>query len=196
MLHEIGRELETRLKAIGCPMPVIDGDGDASAHNTTTYARERIVVEHDIDAGDQFGSPLSQRSTPAQSFVRVFAAKVTIYAQSTKNGAQPFEHIRRAEHALDLVLSSLDEVVRARKNRLVFTGGAFSTPKDLANSERWGGAVYELKFTVDRGVVKQTWAYERAPTLELGADLIATTTKVSLANGPADAEPETACGGD
>lgn len=195
MLHEIGRELEAKLQALGCPLPVIDGDGDASAHKTTTYARGRIVVEH-VQGGDQIGPVRSQRPTPQQSFVRVQGAKLTIYAQSTKAGAQPFEHVRVVEHALDLVLSCLDEVVRKRGNTLAFGPCGLTTPEDLEGSERWGGAVYELNFSVDRGVVKQTWKYEREPTTELAAGMIATTTKVSLANGPADAAAETACGGD
>ena len=193
MLHEIGVQLEAALSELGCPFRVIDGDDDENAHRTTTYGRERIVFEHDDSAGDSFTLPVVQRQHPSHSFVRVVGAKITIYAQSAKSGAKPFEHRRRAEHVLDLVLSSLSDVVAKRKNRILFNGGAFIRPDDLARTETGGGAVYELKFTIDRGVVKQSWAYETAPTLTLGTGLIRNRTEV-FGTDP-DAEAEAACGG-
>jgi hypothetical protein len=122
---------------------------------------------------------------------RKIAAKVTIYAQSPKAGAMPFEHERRAEHALDLVLVGLEVVARTRQNQWTPVRGRWVPPADLAESERFGGAVYELAFTFDRGVWVQTWAGDKRPEASLGA--IKSRTRVHL-NGMEDESSETACG--
>lgn len=187
MLHEIAVELGARLRALGCPVPVVDGPEPTK---TTTGARERIVLEHD-DAGDRFDSAQAQRGTPTHVRARVVAAKATIYAQSTKAGAHDFEHRRRCEHTLDLVIAGLNDVIAARKNRVEFTGGRFVKAEDLTRSEVIPGAIYELTFTFDRAVRAQRWDYDLAPTLELEAGLIHSTTQVT---GPGVVVPETNCG--
>lgn len=193
MLHEIGIELQAKLRALGCPLPVIDGDDNDAALRSTTFGRERIVFQHDDGAGDSFARPKVQHQRPSHGFVRNVAAKLTIFVQSAKAGAQPFEHRRRAEHALDLVLVCLDEVVRGRDNTWSLNGGSFIRPEEFERTEHGGGAVYELKFSIDRGVAKQTWAYELAPTLTMPDGMIRTRTDVFGTDTEAPAE--VACGG-
>lgn len=199
MIHEIGVELQAELAAKGVPFRVVDGPEDTQ---TTTWGRERIVIERDEDRGDSFGPVKSQRANPKHRFTREIGAKITIYTQSTRSGAQGFEHFRRADHALDLVLVALDKVVRTRRNTLTISGGRFLRPADLENSERRGGAVYELTFTVDRAVYEQKWDGSIAGEWTVTPGSIANTTKVSALGGPDDddnpqtppATAETACG--
>lgn len=186
MLHEIGVELGAALAAQGCPLRVIDGPEPTK---TTTYARERIVIEHD-DA-DGFVPTQSQHRNPKIRMVRNVAAKVTIYAQSPAAGAMEWEHTRRAEHVLDLVLVALDYVVSVRKNRWTIKGGGFVRPDDLAKSDTQGGAVYALTFAVERGVYEQKWNGDVRP--QVTGVPITSTDRITLAHGPSDQVPETAC---
>lgn len=200
MLHEIGLELQAALRARGCPLVVVDGPEDTKA---ATYGRERIVIEYDFDRGDSFGPVRSQRANPKHRFVSDEGAKITIYTQSTKPGAQPFEQRRRAKHVRDLVLIALDEVARTRRNVLTLAGGRFVRPEALEGTERdSAGAVYELTFSVDRAVHEQRWDGSIAGEWTVTAGSIASTTKVSALGGPDDddnpqtppATAETACG--
>lgn len=188
MIHEIGVELGAQLKTRGVPFAVVDGPEQTV---TTTGARERIVIEHDEKAGDRFTAPFSQRPNPSHRKTRGIGAKITIYAQSAKAGAMPFEHRRRAEEVLDHVIVCMDHVAGVRKNAWTATGGAFVQPADLAKSEKISGAVYELRFTFDRAVMDRTWAGDAKP--EAAIQNVAGTDKITLANGPADQTPETGC---
>lgn len=193
MIHEICTELQLALLAKGCRFPVLDREPTT----TTTFGRERIVVEHD-DGGDSFGPVLGQHKNPKQRMTRKVGAKATIYAQSPTAGALEFEHRRRAEHVLDLVLVCLDDVIRIRKNAWTPSGGKFVVPDDLAKSDAYAGAVYELKFSVDRAVNVQTWAGAARPEYALADGVFKGATKVSLKGGVDDdgdpSTPETACG--
>jgi hypothetical protein len=200
VIHEIGVELEAALKAKGCSMfPVADGP-EATA--TTTFARSRIVIAHD-EGGDAFSPVRSQSSGKAKHrFTRAIGCKITIYAQDPRAGARPFEHRRRAERVLDLVLVALAGIAATRKNALSVKGGRFVQPDDLAKSEEIGGAVYELLFTFDRAVIDRTWAGAERAEATLASGSITSTTKVSLKGGADDdddpttvpATAETACG--
>lgn len=189
MIHEIGRELQAALRAKGCPFNVVDGpEGQA----TTTYARERIVIEHD-EAGDSFGPTRSQSRNPRNRMIRNVGVKITIYAQSSASGALEFEHRRRAEHVLDLVLVALEKVITARHNGWVVKAGRFINPEDLAKSETIGGAVYELSFTVERGVFDTTFTNAARPEFTMGAGGISSTTR-AMRPGADEADAEIACG--
>ena len=154
MIHEIGVELQAALKLQGCPLVVIDGP---ERTQTTTFARERLVIEHD-DGGDTFGPARSQAKNPDIRMIRNIGVKITIYAQEPAVGAIDFEHRRRAEHVLDMLLVALEKVALARKNGITFKSGKLIVPEDLAKSEEREGAVYELSFSIERAVGQRTWA--------------------------------------
>jgi len=187
MMHDIGKELAAQLAQQDCPFKVVDGP---EATGTTTYARERIVVEYD-EGGDRFGPPRSPRPNPKHIMTRSVGGKITIYAQSGYSGAKEFEHRRRAEHALDMVLVGMHKVARLSKNSWTPTGGKFIQPADLENSERPAGAVYELSFTFDRAVVDRTWAGDALPEtiIDGGEDGIGVDTETHVSvNGSEDFE--------
>lgn len=197
MIHEIGTELKARLVVAGCPIPVVDGPEQSK---TVTWGRERIVIER--SGKDSFGPVRSQHINPKHRYTRKISGKITIYAQSPVSGATVFEHERRADAILDQVLCAMAYVKAARKNAFEPTGGQFFLPEDLKESERRGGAAYELTFTFDRGVSERTWANAIRPEFTFGSGSITHTTKASMAHGPDDdndpntvpATAETACG--
>ncbi len=200
MIHEIGKELKARLVAYGCPIvTVVDGPEETTP---TASARERIVIERTADPP---ATPVrGVHINPKHRMTRPCAAKVTIYAQAADSGAMPYEHRRRAEHVLDVVLVALDDVFRVRRNRWVDGGGSFVLPGDMAGTAKIGGAVYERALTFDRAIEVRTWAGAKRPELVMGVggSKITSTTKVSTAHGPDnDSNPdnvpaaaETACG--
>lgn len=178
MIHEIGVELNAALGAKGCPFGVIDGP---EFRETTTFGRERIVIEHD-PAGDSY-TPRQQTDTnPRTRRTRNIGVKVTIFAQNPSKGSQYFEHVRRAEHVLDMVLIALDVIVVARRNRVSFKSGKFVYPADLKDSETPGGAKYELLLTIDRGVADRTWAGAALPTVVVSAVAPGTGPGVVITN--------------
>lgn len=196
MIHEVGVELDTELRRKGCPLRVVDGP---ERREPNTFGRERIVIEHD-PSGDSFGSKHLANVNPKTFLTRSIGVKLTIFAQSPNAGANEFEHRRRAEHALDLVLVAINRIASIRKNAWSPKSGRFVLPDDLSKTETAGGAVYELNFTFDRGVAERTWAGDARPTAAAaGFDR---TTKVSLKGGPDDdndpstvpADAETSCG--
>ncbi len=179
MLHEIGRELEAKLLAKGCPFKVVDREALKPA-----TSRNVIVIEHD---GDTFGPPRLLSTNPKRHYTRVIGVKLTIYAQSANAGAAEFEHRRVAERVLDLALVSLRKVLAERRNAFAIKGGKYVVPADLEKSEAQGGAVYELSFTLEHGVAEHTWAGANAPEGVI-ADVQSTTEVKPAAS---DEDPET-----
>lgn len=182
MLHELGRELEAALVLRGCPFKVLDRE----AFKPTAH-RNVLVIEH--DGGDSFGSVKSQSSNPKRYYTRSVGAKLTVYAQSTKQGAQEFEHRRLAEHVLDLALVELRRVCSERNFLPEIGKGQFGEIADLAKSEVQGGAVYELAFTFDRAVEEMLWdsSFDAELTISAG-NAVTTTTSVAVATSTAPAE--------
>lgn len=162
MIREIGVELQERIRDRGCPLPVVDREQT----KTTTWGRERIVIERD-EAGDRFDFTRSQRRNARVVAVQLVGAKLTIYAQSGKSGALPFEHERRAQSILNCVIAALSKIQSIRKGRTAFLpdSGAFVVPPDLEASERRNGAVYELKFSFPLAIPDVTFKGEAKPEI-------------------------------
>lgn len=188
MIHEIGVELGKELASKGCPFAVIDGPEERP---TTTFARERVVIEHD-PSGDSFGSRHTADKNPRTRLTRITGVKITIYARHPNGGAIYWEHKRRAEHVLDMVLIGIDVIAKTRKNLCAFKSGKFVKPEDLKDSETPGGAMYELLFTFDRGVADRNWDGTAQPTATVGDGTMRNRTVV----GDSDGDTETACGGE
>lgn len=167
MLHEIGVELEAQLEARGCVFPVIDGP---EFRPTVTFARERIVLEYDMTGTEGYLAKHNSKINPTARYTRNMACKATIYVKAPKPGALYMEHQRRAEHVLDQVIVGLQKVALPRQNIFLPTSGHFKLPDDLKESETPGGAVYELFFNFDRGIVDQNWNFSPDPTATIVAE--------------------------
>jgi hypothetical protein len=155
MIHEIGRELDAKLRAKGCPFKVIDREV------TKPTAWKNVVVIEDMP--DTVGPARSQSLNPKRYFTRYLGGKLTIYAQSTKTGALEFEHKRIAHQVVDLALVALRKIGAERRQPVVIGRSEFVKIADLEKSERPAGVVYELEFTVERAVEDRTWVGAAAP---------------------------------
>lgn len=186
MIHEIGKELQTQLRAQGCPLPVVDGPEPPS----TSWVRERVVIEY--GTGFSFESTQSQHLNPKQPCNFRLPGKVTIYAKSSKAGALFFEHQRRALLVARQVTNALIKVFRERKNPIALPKGDFVPPADLEKSDSPGGACFAMTFEFLTGNPDVTFAGEAADEATIGADTIQSTDRVRFVNG-APGSGDTAC---
>lgn len=194
MIHEIGVEINQKLAGLLCPFRVVDGP---EATGTTTGARERIVIQHD-ESGDSFSPARKNNVNPVQRAIRNIGVKLTIYAQASALGSAHWEHRRRAEHVLDLLIVALDSVLKTRRNGYSINGGRFISANDLDKSEVIPGAIYELRLSIERGIYDTNWKYDKRPEVAIGGPggvSIDSTTEVYLTNGPDSAVAEIGCGG-
>ena len=185
MIHAIATELGAALREQKCPIAVIDGKESTTA---TTAARERIVVEHDDQAGDSFVAPRGAHANPRMPRGRMVGVKITIYAQATSVGASSpaaWEHRRRAERILDLVIPAIHAITSERRVQYELRRGGFVPLEDQAESDIESGAVYELSLSVERGVFDTTWAGAKRPETTVGEDgvSISTTVRASVDGG-------------
>jgi hypothetical protein len=151
LIHEIGRDLEAKLRAKGCAFTVVDRE----EFKRTGWVSNRIVID---ETGDTFGPARSQSINPRRYYTGNIGASIRVYAKSAKAGAKEFEHRRLARVVVDLCLVALRTIRAERKTGLAIGAGAFVEIEDLEGSSSKGGAVYDLAFTVERGVADRTFA--------------------------------------
>lgn len=187
MIHEISVELQTELRVLGVPFPIVDGP---EATKPVGWGRERIVVEYDVDGTDSFARPRTTSANPKRRYLSLEACKVTIYAQSPSAGATVFEHRRRAKSIRDRVVVALEIVAAKRKNAYQPSRGRFIVPVDLEGAEIPGGAAYELAFGFERAIETRKWTGEKQP--EGNITDVGSTTKVFRPGGAGAGD--TACG--
>lgn len=165
MIREIALEAQKILADLGVPFSVV---ADKETTETATWGRERIVIGYDVDGTDSFVPAHQVHVNPKQRFAADEACIARIYARSTQPGATVFEHRRRVKLARDKLVWALFVVSRKRRNRFNPTSGRLFTPDDLKDTERDGGAAYELRFTFSRGMDNRTWAGAAAPEVTVG----------------------------
>jgi hypothetical protein len=183
VIHEVAVNLGQQLAGRKCPIPVLDGP---DRRLPTTFGRERIIVEHDPNgdsfapthiAGPRLGVP------PRNLLTRSIGVKITIYAQNPNKGSPYWEHKRRAELVLDMVLCALRTVGQVRQNWPGFRSGKFVDTEDLKASETPGGAIYELFVTVDRGVADRNWDGSADPTVIISPQMVGGQAVTFAASG-------------
>lgn len=182
ILSSFGQILRTNLLAHKCTIPLIYDTPERT--QSINFARERIVLEYDTDETDSFGPPQTQsRNPPKPVATRTIALKATIYARHPNQGALAFEHKERAESILDMFVCALMEAQSSQQRVRVFPkSGRWLTPPDAKQSERPSGAMYELKFTIDRGIASTNWDGTSATEKTIGTDItIAETETASIA---------------
>lgn len=188
------REVEARLAAKLCPLPLVYGPERTDAMASLTQSR--IVFERERGASEGIQASATRPTNPRNVAVRFLPVVVRIYAQSTLSGARVHEHERIADQAADKLIEALRHVVVARKNRIEFTGGRLLSALELEERglSSWAGVVYELRFTTDRSVTTANWAGAARPEATLGTDFVITgTDEIRLTNHADGAPAETAC---
>ena len=196
-IHDVGVALQAYLRSQSCPIEVVDGP---ERTKTTTFGRERIVIEHASSGKASFDGPRGLHTNAKHAYTAIDPYKITIYAQSKRAGAREFEHRTRALLIREVVLAGLRYVAAVNKNRVNPKDGNFATPEDLAKTEANGGAVYELTITYELPIRVVTFAGEALPE----ATLAHMTSKTMVSRtGAADDDnnhntppltSETACG--
>lgn len=193
MMHEITLAVAEQLRARGVPFAVVFGP---ERQKTTLTSPVRIVIERDRQVGDGIGPARSVHTNPRMRAVRAIGCVARIFAKSNVAGAGEWDHAELADKLVDKLVVALDVVVRSNQTLWAPVRGKFLTAEELAARDltTWPGVVYELQFTVDRGVFDSDFAGEAAPKASVGPGGVAvqSTTKVKV-NGVGD--PETACGG-
>lgn len=193
MMHSITLEVAAQLRARGVPHAVVYGP---ERTGTTVTGPVRIVIERDRAAGDGIGPARSVHTNPKMRAVRAIGCVARVFAKSNVAGAGGHDHEAVADQLIDALVVALDVVVRSNQTLWSPVSGKFLTAEDLAarGLTTWPGVVYELRFTVDRGVFDLDFAGEAAPEADVGPGGVGikSTTKVTV-NGVGT--PETACGG-
>lgn len=194
MLYDLTKEIRAVLQSKGVPVSIEYGP---ERTQSTTFGRERIVLEEDVDAGDSFGPAISVHTNPKHRASQRLGVAVRIYAQATIVGAAVQDHRRRARAIFDPLFVAIDTILRgSRKNLWEPSSGKFLSADEfqLRGLETWSGAVYEFKFTVSRAIEDLTWVGDANPEITLGAGSIRSTTNVTTFNGPGNQTEEVACG--
>lgn len=193
MMHGIALEVAAELRARGVPFSVVYGP---ERMGTTVTSATRIVIERDRATGDGIGPARSVHTNPKMRGVRAIGCVARIFGKSNVAGAGGHGHEAVADQLVDALIVALDVVVRRNQTLWAPVSGKFLTAEDLSarGLTTWPGVVYELRFTVDRGVFDRDFAGEAAPEASVGPGGVAiqSTTKVTV-NGIGT--PETACGG-
>lgn len=187
MIYKLSKDLAARLASRGCPLPVIYGP---EPKKSTVINRPRIVLQRTTDDNNP---RRSQFKNPKQSGVRACGVVLHIFAQSNLAGAGRHDHERMAEQAADMCTVGIRQIVSSYKTLLAWGPAHFLTDSeaDLAGIEQWHGVIYELRFTVDRGIEDRTWQGEAAAEAELGTDIVFDkSTEVTDGSGPV----ESSCG--
>lgn len=192
MLYGIAHRVEAALKARGIPFPVVYGP--ERTDTTTLGTRTRIVIERDREGGDSVGPARSVHTNPNMRAVRAVGAVARVFAKSERAGAGVQDHEGVADKLVDRLHVALDSIIRSDQTLWAVSSAKLLNANELEQRglKTWPGVVYEIKFSVDRGVFDTDWTGEAAPEAELGADSISSTTTVKL-NGVGGGE--TACGG-
>lgn len=178
MIHEIFVLLRTALAAKGCPFVPTYGPTPVP----DTVGGTRIELFRDYVAGEEIAAATSQRMNPKQAATRHMSAVVRIFARSTLKGAQRHDHERLADLLADMCIVALTKIVRNASTTGRITRGGFVAD---ASPDGWAGVVYELRFTVARGVADKT--FQGASATEYDAAFGPGATTLSLDG--ADASP-------
>lgn len=159
MLYEASKDIQALLSAQHYPVKVKYGPerikrGDYPSGHV-------IVLERARDADDTLNAPKGLNQNPKRMFDLLLACKATIYARSSLGGAHGGDHERETEKIRDAFLAALyNWGASARAGAIQVSGARFSASAE-EGPEKWPGAVYELRFTVPRGVFDRAYVGEQ-----------------------------------
>lgn len=190
MLYEISREIDAQLQVKLAPYRVHYGPENADPDAGLRLTTPRIVIERDRQAGDRPRDGRSRTNNAKMLAAREVGAVCRIFAQSTVDGARVEDHERIADQLADMVTCALHVVATTRKAEWRISSAKLLTAEEVAQRglQVWPGAVYELRFSVDRGVYDTDWTGAAAAEKALGTDSssikVRTTGTIGLQNAP------------
>jgi len=170
MLAAITDQLREALDARGVPVTAIPVVYGPESLGQTTLAQSHIVIERSRSMGDTWGPGHAPMRNPRQIFSVQVGAVCRIFARSSLSGARTQDHERVADQLAGQVMVALREIVVARKTIWRVMSSRLLTRDDMAerNMQTWAGVVYEILFSVDRGVLDTDYAGEAATEATAG----------------------------
>lgn len=162
MIHEVFVLLRTSLKAKGVPCDIIYGPPQVPLKVGDT----RIEFFRDYATGDSLDAPRGVHRNPRMVRRRLVAVCVRIFARSTKKGAQRHDHEDLADQLADMALVALHDIAREQRIPLQVQRAGFAQDE---TTDGWAGVVYELRFSVERGVFDRTFQGDAATESTLTA---------------------------
>jgi hypothetical protein len=198
VIYEMAQDIRAALLARGYPIELTYGPEAAVRED---YHGSLIIIERDRESSDAFAPPKGARENAPKRGVRVLAAKATIYAKSSLEGAHVGDHERLCEMLIDALQSAIyNWGVEGRTGGITIASGKYLPASARNLPETWPGVVYELKFGVPRGVSDL-----RYPTAGEGASGEARPTGSAAGfrnrtearlTGAGDDDPALGCGSD
>lgn len=189
------KEVAALLEVRKVPFELVYGP---EAKPPTTITRPRIVFERPARADS------GAFNDSAGQLTRKLRFDVTIFAKSSKVGANNFDHERLADKLVDQIMPAVRQACTVRKQpcRPAGTWGKLSADElNLRELTTWPGCVYGIGFEVDRGLKDENWLDEGAATVAFadpndpeseGVRFLSTTTVTLQGSG---GPGETGCGG-
>ena len=168
MIYQLAQLVKSELAAQGCPYSVVYGPERAPYSLSTP----RIVIERDRTSSETIAAPRARMANPVNVATRIIACKARVFAQSTLGGATVGNHEAEADLVVDKLICAIFKCVRIQKKLFEFGQGKLLGADELKYSglEAWPGVVYELEFTVDRGVFQTTWTQAAKAEATLGGE--------------------------
>lgn len=128
-----------------------------------------ITFERDRQATEKIGTARGAQANPNKMYTRQLPCKIKIYARDNKRGASIRDHEELADYLVDAVITALEEWSHAeRGGEIMYSEANFMTPDELEADEHapegYTGAVYLLRFSIGRGVVKRDYLKQARPT--------------------------------
>lgn len=185
MIYEMSRDIGARLEAAKFPVRVVYGPEQTAREIYDPV----IVIERDRGGSDRITPPQGQQSNPRKYMTRWLAARATIYAKSSLDGATVWDHERECEKLVDGLLVALTEWQTAERAGAINVAEArYLAASERNDVETWAGVVYVLRFSVPRAVFKLTYLGEARPTQALSGH-----RNQTIASTPGG-DPATGCG--
>jgi hypothetical protein len=115
----------------------------------------RVIFERPREAGETISFPrgVGSRGQARRVAERGVTGKVTIYGQSSADGATVGGHERVADAIVDATIAAMVEwAKRARLGQITWLSAGFLPAPEGDTVEVWPGVKYEIRFRVGRGV--------------------------------------------
>jgi len=187
MIFQMSRDIAETLAARGFPFRIQYGPERAERGGYTNI----ITMGRDRSGGDQVGNTESNKRNPQSQAVRRIGVVARVYAVSELSGARINNHENLCDQVVDaLVIEILKWGVAAQVGRPAFTSSRYLTAEERNLEETWPGVVYELRFSVPRGIRDITFAKEARP--ESGSNITGISNQTQV-TGP-EGDDAVGCG--